>query len=137
MHEEVFTWVLWLVRDHGLLVGKTLGVDSTTLEASCQETVGHCPIAGRGGGTRARPRLRSRPWNDAERSGVAREIPERLTRLTRLLRRRGELGLPASEIESVAMVEPVRAARTLPSEERPDLEQAPLAGVQAGEAECP
>ncbi len=34
VHEEVFTWVLWLVRDHGLLGGKTLGVDSTTLEAN-------------------------------------------------------------------------------------------------------
>ena len=34
VHEEVFTWVLWLLRDHGLLEGKTLGVDSTTLEAN-------------------------------------------------------------------------------------------------------
>lgn len=34
VHEEVFTWVLWLVRDHGLLRGKTLGVDSSTLEAN-------------------------------------------------------------------------------------------------------
>ena len=34
VHEEVFTWVRWLVRDHGLLEGKTLGVDSTTLEAN-------------------------------------------------------------------------------------------------------
>lgn len=33
-HEEVFTWVLRLVRDHGLLRGKTLGVDSSTLEAN-------------------------------------------------------------------------------------------------------
>ena len=34
VHEEVFTWVLWLLRDHGLLEGKTLGVDSATLEAN-------------------------------------------------------------------------------------------------------
>jgi transposase len=34
VHEEVFTWVLRLLRDHGLVVGKTLGVDSTTLEAN-------------------------------------------------------------------------------------------------------
>ena len=34
VHEQVFTWVLWLVRDHGLLEGRTLGVDSTTLEAN-------------------------------------------------------------------------------------------------------
>lgn len=34
VHEEVFTWVLLLVRDHGLLRGKTLGVDSSTLEAN-------------------------------------------------------------------------------------------------------
>lgn len=34
VHEAVFTWVLRLVRDHGLLRGKTLGVDSSTLEAN-------------------------------------------------------------------------------------------------------
>ncbi len=34
VHEEVFNWVLWLVRDHGLLSGKTLSVDSSTLEAN-------------------------------------------------------------------------------------------------------
>ena len=31
--EQVFTWVLGLVREHKLLGGKTAGVDSTTLEA--------------------------------------------------------------------------------------------------------
>ena len=34
VHEEVFTWVLWLVRDQGLLRGRTLGVDSSTLETN-------------------------------------------------------------------------------------------------------
>lgn len=33
-HEEVFQWVLRLIAEHGLLKGKTLGVDSTTLEAN-------------------------------------------------------------------------------------------------------
>jgi transposase len=33
-HREVFTWVLALVADSGLLKGKTLGIDATTLEAN-------------------------------------------------------------------------------------------------------
>ena len=33
-HEEVFTWVLKRVAEKGLLKGKTLGVDATTLEAN-------------------------------------------------------------------------------------------------------
>jgi transposase len=33
-HQEVFTWVLELLADKGLVKGKTLGVDATTLEAN-------------------------------------------------------------------------------------------------------
>lgn len=33
-HHEVFVWVLKLLAEGGLLVGKTLGVDATTLEAN-------------------------------------------------------------------------------------------------------
>ena len=33
-HQEVFTWVLELLADKGLIKGKTLGVDATTLEAN-------------------------------------------------------------------------------------------------------
>ena len=33
-HREVFTWVLEVLADKGLLKGKTLGVDATTLEAN-------------------------------------------------------------------------------------------------------
>lgn len=33
-HEAVFEWVLTLVAKHGLLKGKTVGVDATTLEAN-------------------------------------------------------------------------------------------------------
>ena len=33
-HREVFTWVLKVLADKGLLKGKTLGVDATTLEAN-------------------------------------------------------------------------------------------------------
>ncbi len=33
-HEEVFGWVLRVLADEGLLSGKTLGVDATTLEAN-------------------------------------------------------------------------------------------------------
>jgi hypothetical protein len=34
VHEEVFAWVLQLADTHGLLHGKTVGVDSTFLEAN-------------------------------------------------------------------------------------------------------
>ena len=33
-HQQVFTWVLKVLADYGLLSGKTLGVDATTLEAN-------------------------------------------------------------------------------------------------------
>lgn len=33
-HQQVFTWVLKVLADQGLLKGKTLGVDATTLEAN-------------------------------------------------------------------------------------------------------
>jgi transposase len=33
-HEEVFTWVLAVLAQEGLLSGKTLGIDATTLEAN-------------------------------------------------------------------------------------------------------
>lgn len=33
-HQGVFTWVLQRLTEHGLLTGKTLGVDATTLEAN-------------------------------------------------------------------------------------------------------
>jgi transposase len=33
-HRQVFTWVLKVLADYGLLSGKTLGVDATTLEAN-------------------------------------------------------------------------------------------------------
>jgi transposase len=33
-HRAVFAWVLTVLKDHGLLKGKTIGVDATTLEAN-------------------------------------------------------------------------------------------------------
>ena len=33
-HREVFTWVLGVLAEKGLLKGKTLGIDATTLEAN-------------------------------------------------------------------------------------------------------
>lgn len=33
-HREVFTWVLRVLAKHGLLKGKTIGIDATTLEAN-------------------------------------------------------------------------------------------------------
>jgi transposase len=33
-HERVFTWMLKVLAEHGLIAGKTIGVDGTTLEAN-------------------------------------------------------------------------------------------------------
>ncbi|HTF89701.1 MAG TPA: DDE transposase, partial [Planctomycetota bacterium] len=33
-HAQVFTWVLKVLAEHGLIEGKTIGVDATTLEAN-------------------------------------------------------------------------------------------------------
>ena len=33
-HQEVFTWLLKVLTEHGLVDGKTMGVDATTLEAN-------------------------------------------------------------------------------------------------------
>ena len=33
-HQEVFTWILQRLAEHGLLKGKTIGIDATTLEAN-------------------------------------------------------------------------------------------------------
>ena len=33
-HREVFTWALGVIAEKGLLEGKTLGIDATTLEAN-------------------------------------------------------------------------------------------------------
>ena len=33
-HQEVFTWVLRVIAEKGLLKGKTIGIDATTLEAN-------------------------------------------------------------------------------------------------------
>ncbi len=33
-HQEVFTWILERLAEHGLLKGKTIGIDATTLEAN-------------------------------------------------------------------------------------------------------
>ena len=33
-HRKVFFWILELLRDRGLVKGKTVGIDATTLEAN-------------------------------------------------------------------------------------------------------
>ena len=33
-HQKVFLWILELLRDQGLLKGKTVGINATTLEAN-------------------------------------------------------------------------------------------------------
>ena len=52
VHEAVFTWVLQQRADAGLVRGKTVGIDATTLEANAT-----CRASS--GGTRARTTRRS------------------------------------------------------------------------------
>ena len=47
-HREVFGWVLGLLADRGLLKGKRIGIDATTLEANRRRCARSC------GGTRGR-----------------------------------------------------------------------------------
>ena len=41
-HEAVFDWVLKRIGASGLLRGKTIGIDATTLEAKCQRCAASC-----------------------------------------------------------------------------------------------
>ena len=81
VHEEVFTWVLWLVRDHGLLRGKTLGVDSTTLEANAAMR----SIVRRDGGSGYREYLEKL----AKESGIASPTQSDIAKLDRKLPKKG------------------------------------------------
>ena len=49
-HGEVFSWVLGLPAERGLLKGQRMGIDATTLEANAATRISTCPGPGRGTG---------------------------------------------------------------------------------------
>ncbi len=75
MHDQVFTWVLQLLNEHGLIRGKRIGVDASTLEANAALRT----IVRRGSGESYREMLRRM----AAESGIETPSSEHLIRLDR------------------------------------------------------
>ena len=81
-HQEVFSWVLGLLADHGLLQGKRIGIDATTLEAN----------AGVPG-----DRASSLGWNAAMKSIVRRDTGESYNEFLTGLARVSGIEMPTRE----------------------------------------
>src|SRR5260370_28765038 len=80
-HREVFSWVLRLLAEKGLLKGQTLGIDATTLEANAALRT----IVRRDTGEGYQEVLKRL----AQESGVATPARERLARVERKRARKG------------------------------------------------
>jgi transposase len=80
-HREVFTWVLQLLGERGLLKGQTLGIDATTLEANAALRT----IVRRDTGEGYQEFLKRL----AQESGIATPTREQLARLDRKRERKG------------------------------------------------
>ena len=80
-HGEVFTWVLGVLAKKGLLKGKTLGIDATTLEANAALRT----IVRRDTGEGYQEFLKRL----AQESGIATPTREQLARLDRKRARKG------------------------------------------------
>src|SRR4051795_12696631 len=80
-HRKVFGWVLGVLADHGLLKGKLVGVDGTTLEASAAMR----SIVRRDNGQRYEAFLREL----AHKSGIATPTREDLARIDRKRKKKG------------------------------------------------
>lgn len=80
-HRKVFLWVLCLLADRGLLKGKTIGVDATTLEANAAMR----SIVRRDSGESYEDFLTGL----AQQSGIATPTREELARLDRKRRKKG------------------------------------------------
>ena len=74
-HRKVFFWILGLLRDQGLLEGKTVGIDATTLEAN----VAMCSIVRRDSGESYEKFLKGL----AKKSGIETPTREDLARFDR------------------------------------------------------
>ena len=80
-HRKVFLWVLCLLADRGLLKGKTIGVDATTLEANAAMR----SIVRRDSGESYEDFLKAL----ARQSGIATPTREELARLDRKRKKKG------------------------------------------------
>jgi len=80
-HREVFTWVLGVIAEKGLLQGKTLGIDATTLEANAALRT----IVRRDSGESYQEFLRKL----AQESGIETPTREDLARLDRKRKKKG------------------------------------------------
>lgn len=80
-HRRVFTWVLGVLADAGLVKGKTIGIDATTLEANAALR----SIVRRDGGETYEEFLTGL----AEQSGIATPTREDLARLDRKRKKKG------------------------------------------------
>ncbi len=80
-HREVFTWVLGVIAEKGLLPGKTLGIDATTLEANAALRT----IVRRDSGESCQEFLRKL----AQESGIETPTREELARLDRKRKKKG------------------------------------------------
>src|SRR3989304_4233435 len=80
-HREVFTWVLGVLARKGLLSGKTLGIDATTLEANAALR----SIVRRDSGEGYREFL----TRLAQESGIETPTREELARLDRTRKKKG------------------------------------------------
>ena len=80
-HREVFTWVLGVIAEKGLLQGKTLGIDATTLEANAALR----SIVRRDSGESYQEFLRKL----AQESGIETPTREDLARLDRKRKKKG------------------------------------------------
>ncbi len=80
-HREVFTWVLGVIAEKGLLQGKTLGMDATTLEANAALR----SIVRRDSGESYQEFLRKL----AQESGIETPTREELARLDRKRNKKG------------------------------------------------
>ena len=75
LHDQVFSWVLQRLAEHGLIKGERIGVDSSTMEANAALRT----IVRRDGGETYREML----WRMATESGIETPTADDLTRLDR------------------------------------------------------
>jgi transposase len=103
-HRNVFLWVLCLLADRGLLKGKTIGVDATTLEANAAMR----SIVRRDSGESYEDFLKAL----ARQSGIATPTREELARLDRKRKKKGSNEEWMSPTDPDARITRMQSGRT-------------------------
>jgi transposase len=103
-HRKVFLWVLCLLADRGLLKGKTIGVDATTLEANAAMR----SIVRRDSGETYEDFLKGL----AQQSGILTPTREELARLDRKRKKKGSNEEWMSPIDPDARITKMQDGRT-------------------------